>query len=239
VVSIDGGPYTPIVSDTTDLSAPFTAEVGKSYRFHSIARDFAGNVEAAPAQPDVTRTIGSCGTHDLAIVGIKTPSTVSLTARKPEKLTKVAVLIENRAPDDETIPDAAKLAQLVTADVASLGAQCAAPVATLHAGKPQKPLPLTVKSKGRFKVFFDVTIGCANDPESGAGHADYRLTTHVNRAALGDPDSHPDDDVCPRSVTPPYVLDPYPDGKIRDKGCGAKKPDKTHGGDVLIDVKTR
>lgn len=102
------------------------------------------------------------------------------------------------------------------AHVESLGAGRTAPVATLHAGKPQKPLPITVKSKGRLTVLFDVTIDCA---------------------VLGDPDSRPVDDLCPRSVTPPYVVDPYPNGEIRDKGCGATKPDKTRGGDVLIDVK--
>lgn len=238
-VSVDGGVYTPMVSDTTALSAPFTAEIGKTYRFYSVARDALGHVEAAPATADVTRTIGACGTYDLAVAGITAPSKVSLTAKKPQKLAKVAVLVENRGPVAETIPDAAKLAQLVTLDVTSLGAGCASPVATLHAGKPQKPLPLTVKSKRRFTVLFDVTIGCANDPESGSGHADYRLSAHVNRAALGDPDSHPVDDSCPRSVTPPYAVDPYPDGKIRDKGCGAKKPDKTRGGDVLLDVTVR
>ena len=193
-----------------------------------------------PAEPDVTRTIGVCGTHDLAIVGIVTPAKVSLTAREAEKVTKVAVLIQNRGPDVETIPDAAKLARPIRDGRRRVArAQCATPTATLHAGKPQKPLPITIKSKHRLTVFFDVTIGCANDPATGDGREDYRLSAHVNRAALGDPDSHPDDDFCPRSVTPPYVLDPYPDGKIRDKGCGAKKPDKTHGGDVLIDVKTR
>lgn len=238
-VSVDGGAYTPVVTDTTASSAPFTAEVGKSYRFYSVARDGLGHVEAAPAQPDVTRSVGACGTHDLAIAGITAPSKVSLTAKKPSKLAKIAVLVENRGPVAETIPDAAKLAQLVSLDVTSLGAGCASPVATLHAGKPQKPLPLTVKSKRRFTVLFDVTIACANDPETGAGHQDYRVSAHVNRAALGDPDSHPADDTCPRSVTPPYAVDPYPDGKIRDKGCGAKKPDKTRGGDVLIDASVR
>ena len=33
-VSVDGGPYSPVVVDTTELSAPFTAEVGKTYRFY-------------------------------------------------------------------------------------------------------------------------------------------------------------------------------------------------------------
>ena len=237
--SVDGGSYSAVVTNTTELSAPFTAEVGKTYRFYTIARDALSHVEAAPAQPDATRTVGSCGTHDLAIVGITTPAKVTLTAKKPTKLTKISVLLENRGPGVETIPDLAKLAQLVTVDVESLGAQCTAPVATLHAGKPQKPLPITIKSKKRLTVLFDVTIGCATDPASGAGHADYRLSARVSRAALGDPDVHPLDDVCPRSVTPPYTVDPYPNGKIHDKGCGAKKADKTRGGDVLIDVSVR
>lgn len=237
--SIDGGAYAPIVTNTTDESAPFTAEIGKTYRFYTVARDALGHVEAAPAEPDVTRTIGVCGTHDLAIVGLTTPAKVTLTSRKPEKVTKVAVLIENRGPGVETIPDAAKLAQLVTVDVESLDAECAAPVATLRAGKPQKPLPITLKSRRRLTVLFDVTVSCAGDPATGAGHEDYRVSARLNRAALGDPDSHSFDDVCPRSVTPPYVLDPFPNGKIRDKGCGAKKVDKTRGGDVTIDVSTR
>src|SRR5262249_42013896 len=152
-VSVDGGPYSPVVVDTTDLSAPFTAEVGKTYRFYSIARDAVDHVEAAPAEPDGTRTIGECGTHDLAIVGVVTPAKVSLTARKPQKVTKVAVQIQNRGPVAETIPDASKLARLVTVDVESLGAQCATPTVTLHAGNPQKPLPITIKSKRRLSVF--------------------------------------------------------------------------------------
>jgi hypothetical protein len=238
-VSTDGGPYVAVVENTTELAAPFTAEVGKTYRFYSIARDAVGHVEAPPSQPDATRTIGACGTHDLAIAGITTALKVTLTAKKPQKLSRVSVLVENRGPGVETIPDAATLARLVTVGVESLGAQCSAPVATLHAGKPQKKLPLTVKSKRRFTALFDVTFDCANDPASGAGHADYRVRAHVDRAALGDPDAHPVDDDCPRSVTPPYVVDPYPNGKIHDRGCGAKKADKTRGGDVLVDVKVR
>jgi hypothetical protein len=34
----------------------------------------------------------------------------------------------------------------------------------------------------------------------------------------------------------PGGYDPYPDGKIKDKGCGGKNPDGTLGGDVLTDV---
>jgi hypothetical protein len=34
-------------------------------------------------------------------------------------------------------------------------------------------------------------------------------------------------------------VDPNPDGTVRDKGCGAKKPDSTLGNPVLTDVTTQ
>jgi hypothetical protein len=49
-------------------------------------------------------------------------------------------------------------------------------------------------------------------------------------------DGHPVDDVCPRQVPPPGVVDPHPDGSILDKGCGAKLANKTFGGPVLVDA---
>jgi hypothetical protein len=41
------------------------------------------------------------------------------------------------------------------------------------------------------------------------------------------------DDVCPRSAG---GADAYPDGKLVDKGCGAKKRDKTLGDPIVVDV---
>ena len=62
----------------------------------------------------------------------------------------------------------------------------------------------------------------------------------MDHSALGgSPDAHPADDACPRSVTPPFEVDPNPNGKIKDKGCGAKKPDETFGGPVVVDVTVR
>ena len=39
----------------------------------------------------------------------------------------------------------------------------------------------------------------------------------------------------PRSVTAPYVIDPNPDGTIKEKGCGDKKDDRTFGADETLD----
>lgn len=56
-VAENDGAYQPFVSGTTDTSAEFTGQLGKTYRFYSIARDNAGNVEAAPNVPDATTRI--------------------------------------------------------------------------------------------------------------------------------------------------------------------------------------
>jgi len=149
----------------------------------------------------------------------------------------VSVRIQNRSSHTETITNADILASAVTLTPISLGA-CPAPGAVLLA--PAK-FPLTVKSKGQFTVHFLVTYGCANDAAKttpqNPGHDDYRYTATVNRAALdGMVDVDPRDDVCPRSVKPPFVIDVNPDGTIRDKGCGGKKTDGTFGADVLTDV---
>lgn len=51
-VSENGGPFLPWLTSTTDTRATFAGRNGSTYRFYSVARDFAGNVEAAPEQPD-------------------------------------------------------------------------------------------------------------------------------------------------------------------------------------------
>jgi hypothetical protein len=77
-------------------------------------------------------------------------------------------------------------------------------------------------------------FNCANDPANGKGHEDYTLSAAVNRSALGGNDAHAGDDICPRSVTPPGVIEPFQ--KILEKGCGTKKSDGTFGAPVTVDV---
>lgn len=57
MVSENDGPYTPFVANTTDGGGTFNARYGRTYRFYSVARDNAGNVEPAPETPDATVTI--------------------------------------------------------------------------------------------------------------------------------------------------------------------------------------
>lgn len=111
---------------------------------------------------------------------------------------------------------------------------------SLPTNSDQPRFPVTVKPKQNFSVTFDVTFGCAVDPAKSSkkdpGHEDYRFTARVDHVALGSGDSHPDDDTCQRGVSPPGVIDPFPNGKIQDKGCGTKKADGTFGDPVLVDV---
>ncbi|MGC9318673.1 MAG: DUF7619 domain-containing protein [Armatimonadota bacterium] len=53
-VSDNGRPYDVWVANTSAASETFTASAGHTYRFYSIARDNAGNVEETPAEPDAT-----------------------------------------------------------------------------------------------------------------------------------------------------------------------------------------
>ena len=57
-VSENGGPFTPFVSDTSNTSAQFTGQMGKTYAFYSIARDLVGNEEAPPTTADTQTVVG-------------------------------------------------------------------------------------------------------------------------------------------------------------------------------------
>ena len=57
-VSVDGGPFEVWLENTTLTQAPYVGEEGKAYTFYSIARDNAGNVEAAPAAADASTRVG-------------------------------------------------------------------------------------------------------------------------------------------------------------------------------------
>jgi hypothetical protein len=54
LVSTDGGPPVPWLTNTTDTSAIFVGRPNLSYAFHSIGHDHVGNTEAAPTVADTT-----------------------------------------------------------------------------------------------------------------------------------------------------------------------------------------
>jgi hypothetical protein len=234
-VSEEDGPYMPWLVNTPDTTGTFIGKWGKQYGFYSVAQDQTGNVEDTPGGPDATAIITDCGPHDLALTKIAVAKAVTLTGKKPRQTRLIKVQMQNRSPRTEMIGDLAMLGNLVSLTVDSLGT-CPAPTPVLVLDKPQKMLPFTLKSKQKLNVFFEVTFACANDGAKGKGHEDFRLSAEVQHEGLGGADNHPTDDVCPRNVAPPFEVDPNPDGKIKDKGCGEKKADKTFGDPVVVDV---
>ena len=175
-------------------------------------------------------TTGGVVPHDLAVTRITAPTPVPMSLGVTKQ---VKVQIQNRSPKSETITT---LDGLVTLTAESLG-MCSDAATDLHAGSPNKTLPYVLKSKARMDITFDVAFGCFNDTSKGAGHEDYRFIAVVHHDVLdGLTDTHAVDDVCPRSVTPPYVVDQNPDGKLKDKGCGGAKGDGTFGKDVKLDL---
>jgi uncharacterized repeat protein (TIGR01451 family) len=170
--------------------------------------------------------------RDLAIVKVSGPKSVTLKPGTAPKPSRVKVVLQNQAPQAATVPDLATLQALVILAIESLGA-CPAPAAALE---PPKKLPVTLKPKARLTVSFAVTFTCASDPVKSVS-GDYHLRADVNTAALGGgADADPVDDICPRTVTPPFRVDPNPDGSLRDKGCGTKKPDGTFGAPIVVDA---
>jgi len=159
---------------------------------------------------------------------------VRLKATQPARTRIFKVQVQNRSAQPQTIADATTLGQLVRLAVTSRGA-CPDARVRLHQGKPQKGLPLTLRSKQKVNVFFDVVLDCVSDSATGAGHEDLSLLATVDQTAHGGTDMYAADDVCPRRVSPPVRL-PFPDGSIMEKGCGARQPDQTFGGPVLIDL---
>jgi hypothetical protein len=56
-VSDDGGPFTPWVSQTTATQAWYSGLLGYTYRFFSIARDTAGNMEGMKTSEETSTQV--------------------------------------------------------------------------------------------------------------------------------------------------------------------------------------
>jgi hypothetical protein len=111
----------------------------------------------------------------------------------------------------------------------SLGNGCSNATVVLHNGPPNKTK--TLKPKQKLTVTFDVTFSCANDPDKGEGHEDFRYLALVHHEAIdGNPDTHPEDDGCPRAALLGGTdSNPDPAKPLKDTGCAG-------GVDVKTDV---
>jgi hypothetical protein len=227
-VSDNCGQPTVVCDPPSDSNFPLGATT-----VNCTATDGAGNTNGCSFTVFVEEVQPEA--HDLAVVKIKAPRVVNLTGRLPIQTKRVVVTIQNRSPHIETIFD---LNTLVTLTVESLDPNlCPDIVPLILERRPQRRLPLNLRPRQKLSVYFDVTFDCAINPAKGLGQEDFRYTATVHHEALEGEvaDTHPECDVCPR---PPLegFFDPNPNGRIRDKGCGAPVGDGTFGNDVLTDV---
>ena len=191
---------------------------------------------------------GGGATHDLAVVDIKAPAAVTSTSPVTRA---VQVQIQNRSPHDETV-QAGHLGDGLSTGLVRLwvtpsdddGESCQPAIRTLDATKNAalfKKGPRVLKPKQKLTVHYLVTYECKNakpKDKLDATPGDYAHSATVHHEALDGSlaDTHTADDACPRSVPPPFVVDPNPDGTIKDKGCGEKKADKTFGAPIVTNV---
>jgi hypothetical protein len=61
-VSNNGSPFAPWLTYTTATSAVYTGVSGRSYRFHSIARDFTNNIEPSKIAAEAATIVQFAGT---------------------------------------------------------------------------------------------------------------------------------------------------------------------------------
>jgi len=172
--------------------------------------------------------------YDLAVTAFTAPKKVALSAKKTNVVGKLSVTIQNRATHAEVITNLTVLSNLVTVTLSPIGTNsCPSPVVQLV---PPKTLPPFVLASGKsLKLAYTVNFTCATDPlatTKTVNHNDYQYLVTVHHEALdGIPDSRPADDTCPHNA---LGVDPY-NKKIKDTGCGVKKPDGTFG-PVVTDI---
>lgn len=247
---LPGGPFTP--SNQKVIS--FASNGGGHFILTSSTQDvdLDGIPDVNDNCPSIANSdqadsnndgLGDACTHDFAILKIVAPEAVPLTTRHPIKTVVSKVQLQNQSPHEETIPDAATLAALVQLSAEALENTTPCPDVAAIVTPDRLRFPLVLSSKEKLSVPFAVTFtaDCIPDPlkttKRDPGHDDYRFLATVNHSALdGQADNDPLDDVCPHSVELPFRLDPNPNGKLKDKGCGVKKGDDTLGADVLLDV---
>lgn len=188
------------------------------------------------------------GIHDLAVTRIAAPTSIKGTGPVSAAVT---VTIQNRSDHAETITPSS-LGNGVTTGLVRLSVsvtdndteQCQSPVTALNAAKNAALFGSSgskvLAPKRKMNVSYLVTLQCtgalpANSSDSTRG--DYSYSATVHRDVLdGSADIHDEDDVCPRDA-PAGGVDSLPPPKgVKDKGCGAKKVDRTFGAPVVTDV---
>jgi hypothetical protein len=66
-VSENGGVFEPLISETTDITVPFTGVEGSTYGFFCVAKDTAGNVEEQDLVAEATTTVVTANQPPVAL----------------------------------------------------------------------------------------------------------------------------------------------------------------------------
>jgi len=185
--------------------------------------------------------------HDLAVVKI----TANATVKGAGPVTAgVAVKIQNRSDHPEVI-DLGDLGDGVSSGlvrlnvtVVDLGVEVCQPAGVVLDGVKNAALfsagAKVLKPKQFITVDYLVTYNCTspqplNKADPTRGDYDHVATVHHD-VLDGNADDHAADDSCPHDALPGNLdANPPPKG-VKDKGCGAKKPDGTLGAPVQTDV---
>jgi len=193
-------------------------------------------------------TCFAIGIHDLAVTGIVAPATVKGTAAISAAVT---VTIQNRSDHNETITPTSLdngistgLVRLNVSVADNNSAQCQPPAVALNAAKNAAIFGSSgskaLAPKQTMSVGYLVTLQCTNPLPANSADAtrgDYSYSATVHHDVLdGSADIHDEDDVCPRDALPGGIDSLPPPKGITDKGCGAKKPDRTLGAPVVTNV---
>lgn len=211
----------------------------------------AGNEYATSKSSNNWGTWIACfaiGVHDLAITSITAPTT---TKGSGAVNAAVTVTIQNRSDHSETITPAS-LGNGISTGVVRLGVtvtdddseQCQSPVIALDGAKNAALFgsggSKVFAPKQSVKIAYLVTLQCVGafpTNNADATRGDYSFSASVHHDALdGSADIHNEDDVCPHDALPAGIDTLPPPKGISDKGCGAKKPDRTLGAPVVTDV---
>jgi subtilase family serine protease len=159
------GPYQPFLSGTTDTSTSFTGQLGRTYRFYSIAHDNAGNVESVPATADATTTIVQPQNPVPVITKLDPDSTVAGNTGFTLKVSGNSFITTstvqwNGTPRATTFVSATELSAVITAnDVAVAGTASVNVLNPAPGGGLSNLLPFTINSPPTYTISGQVTVG--------------------------------------------------------------------------------
>lgn len=178
---------------------------------------------------------------DFAVTKINVSSTAAGASPTTQS---VEVTIQNLSPYSETLTPAhlgdginTGLVRLNVNLIDDDNEDCAPAQVALDAGSTLVNSKV-LKPKQTLKVKYLVTYDCASPVavEGDVTPGDYSHTASVHHEILGIIDANQENDTCPRNVNPPFKMELLPDRKVKDKGCGAMKTNKTYGDPMETNV---